>query len=167
VDPRSCKADEFVRFLQEDVIPFVSSEYRVDPEDRCLQGASLGGLLGLYALFCHTDIFNRYIIGSPTVLKADHEVFQCERDYAQCHSDLTGTVFSSAGSLEDDGTLDNTLRLDETLRGRAHDGLRLKTYVFDGETHLSVFPHFGGRSGIAPSPSTCVTARRQLRGKDG
>ena len=141
VDPRSCRADDFVRFLREDVIPFVGSEYKADPEDRCFLGASLGGLLGLYALFCHTDTFNRYIIGSPSIHKADHEVFTCERAYADTHSDLTATVFMSAGSLEDDGTLDNTCRLDETLRARVYEGLRLNTRVFEGETHLSVAPH--------------------------
>lgn len=138
VDTASCKADSFMRFIREDVVPFVGSQYRVDPQDRCFWGDSLAGLLGLYALFCHTDLFTRYIIGSPSVLKADHEAFARERDYAAKHSDLPATVFMGAATLDLGSTLTNTRTLDTTLRARAYHSLRLKTHIFEGETHVSV-----------------------------
>src|SRR5687768_897704 len=54
-DPRSGDAENFLRFIREDLIPFIGSEYRDDPKDRCFSGYSLAGLFGLYALFHHPD----------------------------------------------------------------------------------------------------------------
>jgi predicted alpha/beta superfamily hydrolase len=64
-EPGSGGAEDFLRFVREDLIPFMVSEYRADPADRCFMGSSLGGIFGLYSLFRHSDTFQRYIIGSP------------------------------------------------------------------------------------------------------
>jgi predicted alpha/beta superfamily hydrolase len=49
-DPHSGEAENFLRFIRKDLIPWVGSEYRVDPEDRCYVGDSLGGRFGLFVL---------------------------------------------------------------------------------------------------------------------
>lgn len=140
-DPRSGGAEDFLRFIREDLVSFVGSEYRVDPEDRCLVGASLGGLFGLYVLLSHPDAFNRYIIGSPWIVQDDPEVFRYESSYAANHSDLSAKVSMGAGSLEPESVVTNTRKLDKALQDRGYDSLRLKTHIFEGETHLSVAPY--------------------------
>lgn len=140
-DPGSGGAEDFLRFIREDLFSFVGLEYRVDPEDRCLVGDSLGGLFGLTVLLSRPDAFSRYIIGSPWIVQDDPEVFRCERDYAASHSDLAAKVFMGAGSLEPEPVVANMCRLDEALQNRGYDSLRLKTHVFEGETHLSVVPY--------------------------
>jgi hypothetical protein len=69
-----------MRFVCEELIPWVGSEYRIDPEDRCYGRVSRGGLFGVYTLLTRPEAFSRYIIGSPAIYHEDPEVFRYERD---------------------------------------------------------------------------------------
>ena len=140
-DPRSGGAENFLRFIREDLIPFVSSEYRVDPEDRGFSGYSLAGSFGLYTLFHHPETFQRYIISSAWMDPDDLQVFSFETEYAATHSDLSAQVFIGAGALEPEFVINNILKLEKALQIRNYPSLRLETYIFEGETHLSVVPH--------------------------
>jgi predicted alpha/beta superfamily hydrolase len=136
------RADNFLRFVCEELIPWVGSEYRVDPDDRCYGGDSHGGLFGLYALLTRPEAFGRYLIGSPTIYNDDPEVFRCERDYAATHSDLQARVLVYVGQLEDETQIANTRRICQILEDRGYDGLHLTLRVFEGQTHQSVIPYF-------------------------
>jgi predicted alpha/beta superfamily hydrolase len=138
--PLGC-AGNFLRFVCEELIPWVGSEYRVDPEDRCYGGDSHAGLFGLYTLLTRPEAFSRYLIGSPTIYHEDPEVFRCECDYAATHSDLRARVCMYMGQLEDETQIANTRRLCQTLEGRGYDGLHLNLRVFEGQTHQSVIPY--------------------------
>jgi predicted alpha/beta superfamily hydrolase len=139
-EPGSGGAEDFLRFIREDLIPFVGSEYRADPVDRCFEGSSLGGIFGLYALLRHPDTFQRYIIGSPWMDGDDPQIIKFETEYATNHSDLPATVFIGAGSLEPSFVVNNILKLEKSLENRSYPNLRLETQIFESETHLSVAP---------------------------
>ena len=138
-------AEGFLRFIREDLIPFIGSEYRVDPKDRCFSGYSLVGLFGLYALFHHPDTFQRYIISSPWTDKDTQQVLKFETEYALNHSDLPVTVFMGAGALEPEFVVDNIRKLEKAFENRNYPNLRLQTHIFEGETHLSVVPNIISR----------------------
>lgn len=140
-DPHSGEAKNFVQFVRKELIPWVESEYRVDPEDRCYVGDSLGGLLGLYVLLSQPDTFSRYLIGSPWMLQDDPQALRCERDYAAHHSDLPARVFMAAGSLEPDSLVPNVRKMAKALQNRGYDSLQLTTRIFEGQTHVSVIPY--------------------------
>jgi uncharacterized protein len=140
-DPRSGEAESFLQFIREDLIPWVVSEYRVDSEDRCYAGHSLGGLFGLYVLLYQPDTFSRYLIGSPWMVQDDPQVFKWESDYAASHSDLPAKVFLAAGSLEPESVVANTRRISEALQDRRYDTLQLTSRIFEGQTHTSVIPY--------------------------
>jgi predicted alpha/beta superfamily hydrolase len=139
--PGAGSAEDFLRFIREDLIPFVGSEYRADPADRCFEGSSLGGIFGLYALLRHPDTFQRYIIGSPWMDGADPQALKLETEYATNHSDLPATVFIGAGSLEPEFVVTNIQKLEKSLHNRNYPNLQLHTHIFEGETHLSVIPY--------------------------
>ena len=139
-DPRSGGADQFLRFIREDLFPFVGAEYRVDPSERIFWGDSLGGLFGLHVLFSQPDTFSRYVLGSPWIAGDNHPVYTCEHEYADGHTDLPARVFMGAGGLEFDYILNNLNRLGQVLRDRNYASLKLTTQVFEGESHISVMP---------------------------
>jgi len=140
-EPGSGGAENFLRFIREDLIPFVASEYRVDPKDRCFEGSSLGGIFGLYALLRHPDTFQRYIIGSPWMEGDDPQALRFETEYATEHSDLPAQVFIGAGALEPEFVVNNILKLEKAFENRHYPNLRLQTQIFEGQTHLSVVPY--------------------------
>ena len=139
-EPGSGGAEDFLRFIREDLIPFVGSEYRADPADRCFEGSSLGGIFGLYTLLRHPDTFRRYIIGSPWMDGDAPQIIKFETEYATNHSDLPAAVFMGAGSLEPEFVINNILKLKKAFENRNYPNLQLHTHIFEGETHLSVVP---------------------------
>ncbi len=59
-------AANFLAFLKTEAIPFIESRYRTLKDERTLTGSSFAGLFTLYALFHETDLFNRYVLTSPS-----------------------------------------------------------------------------------------------------
>ncbi len=60
-------ANKFLRFIREELKPFINTNYRTNPNDSAYIGISYGGLFGLYTLFHQPDTFNRYVISSPFI----------------------------------------------------------------------------------------------------
>lgn len=136
-------AGEFLQFIEGQVKPFVNQFYRTDTSDETLVGYSFGGLFGTYVLFNHGDAFDKYIIGSPSLVWDNHLCFQYEEDYAKSNKDLAKRVFMSAGDLErypDNPAYDMVLNMERMaaqLETRNYPGLSLQSHVFEGETHQS------------------------------
>lgn len=140
-------AHNFLRFIQEELIPFVQANYRADPDDAAIAGYSFGGLFSLYALFHAPGTFHRYLIGSPSIWWDPKAVFEYEAGYARDHSDLPARVFLSAGTLEESmpqpfrgppaAFVSNVQSLATRLQGRGYQRLDLNIHVFEGETHVS------------------------------
>jgi predicted alpha/beta superfamily hydrolase len=143
----SGKAGDFLRFVREELMPEIHSDYRANPDDQAVVGHSGGGQFALYTLLHRPDSFERYVVSSPTIYFETLNLFEDEEEYASQNSDLDAAVFLSAGALEDapvhvGGTscVGNVLTLAETLEARQYPGLRLHAHVFDDETHVSVIP---------------------------
>jgi hypothetical protein len=141
------QAGPFLRFIREELQPFINANYRTVPDDSAYAGTSYGGLFGLYTLFHHPDTFSRYVVGSPAIHHDNGVVFAYESDYAGSHDDLPARVFIAVGEREelDDPLMDPSLQfvsnvkaLARALEGRGYPGLQLTARVFTGETHASV-----------------------------
>jgi predicted alpha/beta superfamily hydrolase len=58
--------EKFLRFVREEVMPFIEKKYRTAPF-RILAGHSVGGLTAIHALTAHPDMFNAYLAVSPSL----------------------------------------------------------------------------------------------------
>lgn len=143
------QATAFLRFLRQELKPFINAHYRTLPEDSAYLGTSYGGLFGLYTLFHQPDTFQRYVIGSPAIHHDNRVILAHEEAYAAQHTDLPARVFLAVGGREelDDPLIEpafqfvtNLERLATTLRGRNYPDLQLTSHVFEDETHVSVVP---------------------------
>ena len=130
----------FLRVMQEEIMPFIEKNYRVS-NDRALAGHSFGGLFAAYVLFTRPQLFDRYLISSPSLDWGGGEIGKEEaRFFASGHGDLPARVFISAGSAEPDQMVPDVNALAGVLRGRGYKGLQLTEKIFEDETHLSVIP---------------------------
>ena len=128
-------ADNFIKFIQYELFSVINKNYRTNPDSSAIGGHSLGGLLNSYILFKQPELFNKYVIGSPTIGKI---MLQLEPEYFNKHKELNRSVYVYYGSLENK---DYTNRIDEFIQNiQTHNykGLRLVTKIFEGETHMSV-----------------------------
>lgn len=68
-------ADNFLKFLQEELFPHVEKNYRTQPF-RILCGHSLCGMFSLYTLVTKPELFNAYIVISPYLMWDDELVIK-------------------------------------------------------------------------------------------
>ncbi|HSR18040.1 MAG TPA: alpha/beta hydrolase-fold protein [Ignavibacteriaceae bacterium] len=65
--PNSGGADNFIRFLKEELIPYIDQNYRTE-NFRILFGHSLTAMFSIYTLLSNPDLFSGYISASPYVM---------------------------------------------------------------------------------------------------
>ncbi|MFT4198688.1 MAG: alpha/beta hydrolase-fold protein [Pseudoxanthomonas sp.] len=144
------EAAHYRDFLAEAVLPQVESRYRIDTARRIFAGHSLGGLFGSYVLLTRPEMFDTYILSSPSLWFDDHVVDRIEAEYARGHRDLQARVLLSTGQYETQGPepryfkrgdmVGDNARLAAKLKSRHYPGLRVETRVIAGEDHFTVYP---------------------------
>ncbi len=138
-------ATAFLTFIREELVPFIEQTYRVSRTDRAWFGHSFGGLFGTYLLFNANDLFNRFIIGSPSLWWDHRTMFAAEQAFASSGKPLRARAFLSVGVLEQQMAPTYPMVTDlqefvERLNEHKYAGLQLQTQIFDDENHLSVVP---------------------------
>jgi predicted alpha/beta superfamily hydrolase len=154
-------APNLLRFIRDELQPWVHTRYRVDPLQSMFFGHSFGGLFATYVLLTEPDTFTRYGIGSPSLWWHKTAAFDLEVAYAATHDDLRAKVFFSIGEHEThEGRQTEASRLppDEariaglwyidmvadmqrivsSLRSREYSSLDLASTVFPDEFHITV-----------------------------
>jgi uncharacterized protein len=130
-------AENFLKFLEEKLLPFIDNNYRTIPGERAMNGYSIGGLFGLYALFTKPEIFNRYIIGSPSLTWDNYSIYNYEENSYEKIGEMKISLFISVGSEESDEKYFNPIdKLVTQIQERNYSGLKLEAKVFDGSKHL-------------------------------
>lgn len=64
--PTAGGADDFLRFLAEELLPLIDRKYRSLP-DRTVAGWSFGGLLAMYSAVATPDLFDSHLCISPAI----------------------------------------------------------------------------------------------------
>ena len=123
-------ATHFLQFVQQELVPYVESTYRIDSTDRTIWGYSLGLFFVLYVLFHNPDLFKNYI----AVDGFDEQLIAMEERYATNHTTLTAKLCLLSGSDNTEGMS----RFQGALIGRSYGGLQLES------AQLNDIGHFAG-----------------------
>lgn len=86
----------FIRFLGDELVPYVDSAYRTS-DDRLLIGQSLGGLIGTELLFTRPALFTRYLLVSPSLWWDDGSVLDRAAPFLAAGAEVPGKVFIAVG----------------------------------------------------------------------
>lgn len=95
--PTSGGADNFLKFIETELIPEIEKEYRVQPY-RILAGHSLGGLFAIHAMMSKPGVFNSYIAVSPSLQWENGEALKRAQAYFANQKELKATLFVSLGN---------------------------------------------------------------------
>jgi predicted alpha/beta superfamily hydrolase len=152
-------AEDFQKFIANELIPFIDHKYLTIPGDRTYFGHSVGGGFGLFTLFTQPTLFRNYIISSPGVifdgetsagLRYDQYdfVLRDARKFIASHPSLNNVrVVVTVGTSEEfepeyaQWKLTSSFyRLAALLNSAAIQGLQLNTQAFPGEIHETVWP---------------------------
>lgn len=152
-------AEDFQRFIAEELIPLIDGKYRTVVGDRVYFGHSAGGGFGLFTLLTRSDLFRRYIISSPTLTyhgetpsgeRYENHDFMLERfrEFASSGKTLDGVrLHMSVGGKEELDPLvanwrftSSFFRMVALMKARPVQGLELTTEVLVEHSHLSAWP---------------------------
>jgi predicted alpha/beta superfamily hydrolase len=140
----SGQASAYTAFLADELIPMLIKNYRIDINNKIFVGHSFGGLLGSYILVNRPNVFDHYIIGSPSLWYDDRVIFKMEKTYSETHKSLNANVLiyvdDNKGSVTDQKMANDTKEFERILTSRNYSGLRVKAEIIKGENHHSVFP---------------------------
>jgi predicted alpha/beta superfamily hydrolase len=127
-------APKFLRFIKQELVPYIDSKYRTTKSGRTLIGSSFGGLFTLYALFHETALFDRYVLTSPSLGWDNELLFAYEKEYAAKNTQLPVRLFMGVGGLEA-GSTPGFQKFVAQLKLRNYKGLELDTKVLEGIGH--------------------------------
>lgn len=144
--PRSGGAESFLSFVENELIPTIESNYRVDASDRGLLGYSYGGLFGAYVLFKKPDLFQKYLLGAPALIFDHYYVLKEEEKLANVTRETPAKVFSAVGSEDIADILKSWIALRDRLNSRKYEKLSFEYMILDGENHTSAIPAVHSRA---------------------
>ena len=144
--PKSGGANEFLKFISNELIPYVDLHYRTRPY-KILVGHSLGGLFAVYALASDPRLFNAYIAIDPTTLSWNNgSVIAKAQTAFKSLKELPSDLYVAATD-ESGAALSTIHRLGQTLEEARLKGFRWTFKQMPDETHNSII-HQGIYSGL-------------------
>jgi hypothetical protein len=130
----------FLRFLQDELIPFIERTYRSDSTRRTLAGLSFGGLFGMEALLSEHRAFAQYIMIGPAFAWDSSAVVRREAAWSSSNQRLEARVYTAIGEHDDPHVPATWRALVAQMSARRYVGLELMSEVLPGETHVSAWP---------------------------
>jgi len=95
--PTTGGADNFLKFIETELIPNIEKNYRVRPY-RILAGHSLGGLFVIHAMLARPGVFNSYVAVSPALQWENQEILKRAEAFFKNRKELNATLFVSLGN---------------------------------------------------------------------
>lgn len=106
------EAENFIKFIEDELIPFVEDKYPVT-NFRTLIGHSYGGLFAIYSLINHPHLFANYIAIDPSLDWDNQTLLEQSKDALSTRSYTGKSLFVSLGGQLDmqnpDITIDNVM----------------------------------------------------------
>ena len=142
---KSGGGDKFILSLKTEIIPFIDKHYKTN-DDRGISGHSQGGLFAAYCLINSDGYFTRFGINSPAFYWDNEKVLnQAVSQFTLNESfDMPATkVFISVGGNDkSDGKnyVSQMKKFQTSLKNADYENVVLNWQIFEGESHVSVYP---------------------------
>ncbi len=125
-------------FIEKEAIPFIEKNYSVNTE-RALYGHSYGGLFGAYALLHKPELFQKIMLGSPSLFYDNEVLFKDEAGFAQTHKDLAVQLLLTAGT-EEGWAVEGNDKFAGVLKTHNYPSLKIDSIKIQGVGHLTGSP---------------------------
>lgn len=145
--PTSGGASRFLRFMVEELKPFVDRRYRTSRYD-ILSGASNAGLFVVYALLSRPNSFEAYIASSPMLGWCREFMFElAEKRFSESES-LDKYLFLVHGAEDESFVTSHVADFAELIEAKAPDNFRWSLKVVEGGGHVPFTSLYDGLNAI-------------------
>ena len=142
--PSSGGAENFLRFLTEEVFTFVNNHYRAG-DYRMLYGASNAGLFTVYALMEKPESFDAYIAASPMIGWCDDVINEKTRERFQNNQSLRKFLFMNYGKTDSDRVTQFIGQYNTLIQNHAPEYFQWSLLYAEDEGHV---PYTSLRDGL-------------------
>ena len=135
--PTSGGADNFIKFLKEELVPYLAEKYRTEPY-RIIWSHSIGGTLCIYALLSEPDLFQAVIVSSPWFIYDQDKRFLLKNTerFLGKRSGQKNFLFITAGN--EPALLPSIQGFIKILEQNAPEGLTWKFSIQKEEDHRTI-----------------------------
>ena len=131
-------AKHYLSFIKNELIPAVEKKYASDIEKRGYSGYSLGGLFGTYILLNEPDLFNKYLIGSPSLWWDDYLL---SKELIEMKAESLTSINSIFLAVEEEGPqLRGYTEIKMQILQKKTDALKFETVIILDENHMTAIP---------------------------
>ena len=127
-------ADNFINFLNDEVMSFIDNKYRTQ-DFNILFGHSLCGMFSIYSLFNYPELFDAYIAASPWLMYDEEYVIKNVEKILNDKSDFTHQIYISIG---DEPAYFNSLDKLTSLLMEKESGISWTLEKYENEDHGSI-----------------------------
>lgn len=131
--PTTGGSARFVQFLNSELLPFVTENYRTN-DTTTLIGQSLGGLLATEILFKQPKMFRNYIIISPSLWWDKESLLKQVPNLKENGQ----SIFIGVGKKEPKPMEKDAKKLYQALKSQGNNGLRLHYKLFKEQSHADI-----------------------------
>lgn len=132
--PGSGGADNFLKFMNNELFPYVEKNYRIEPF-RTVIGHSLCGLFSVYTLLTEPELFNAYIAISPWLIFDSEYMFTLSKETFSKTSSLKKFIYYTGGSAEEQDIVKALKEYSDLLTSTAPKDLRWSYKLMEGDDH--------------------------------
>jgi predicted alpha/beta superfamily hydrolase len=142
--PTSGGADNFLKFIETELIPEIEKRYRTHPY-RILAGHSLGGLFAVHAMIARPGVFKSYVAVSPALQFANEEAIYRAEKFFKDQKELNATLVVTLGN-EPGGIGESFEGFKSLLEKTKIKGFEWQALKMNDEDHGSVVmpSHYAG-----------------------
>lgn len=132
--PQSGGAPLFLKFLENELIPYLDTNFRTHPY-RILEGHSFGGLFCTFALMQQSSLFDAFIIQAPALWWNNQEMIEKAKTFFQANSNLNKTVYFGIGGDDGWGMRQELRKYIDIVKFNAPNNFRWKHEEVGDEDH--------------------------------
>lgn len=129
-------ADNMLKFINEELFPYVEKNYRTIPF-RILSGHSFGGLFVLHTFLSFTNLFNAYMAISTSFWYDDKVLIKRAEDLLGNLNCKNKFLYFTVGGEEHEMMLEGNQKFSRMLKEKNPEGLLWKYDILLNETHVS------------------------------
>lgn len=135
--PTTGHSADFIRFLQEELQPYIESKFQTGP-NQYLIGQSLGGLIASELLLHHTAMFTHYLIVSPSLWWDNESLLEDASVRYAAQTQKPAFIYIAAGADEPARMKKDASRLYDILKTTPGSHTETLFNLMDDENHATI-----------------------------
>lgn len=129
-------AEIFIKFIREELFPFVEKDHKKTPY-RVIVGHSLAGWLVMHSFLKHPGMFNAHLASDPAMWMDQNAYMHIAGEAINKMRVYDGSLFIS--TVNSPSLVTNARKVDSLLESRSPKGLSYKFMEYPREDHLTVY----------------------------